>query len=192
MGAKDNSRCAHGRDPATCSVHCLGALLPKGTNGDAHNRLCPCHDDRRASLGINPGDIQRIIWHCGAGCSAEDVRDALERLGADSSCLGGYALPKRLIVPGMRVQGYDPALVADAKRYHAIVKLPADLAGNLYRMCVQAIGEGDGDLPGDPIRLLPETKREFIALAARAGIQRTYRYKLWDQWSVQLARSLAA
>jgi len=182
VGAKDDSHCTLGRDPAGCSVADLAALLPKGLNGDDHNRLCPCHDDRKASLSINPGRIHRIIWHCGAGCSAEDVRAALERLGADSTCLGNYGLPKRLIQPGMRIQGHDPALVADAKRWHATVKLPGALSGNLYRMCVQAISEGNGDLPGDPLRLLPDDQAEFLALAARTGIERGYRYRLWQQW----------
>jgi hypothetical protein len=182
VGAKDNSRCAHGRDPAACSVLCLGALLPRGAHGDDHNRVCPCHDDRRASLSINPGDIQRIVWNCGAGCSAEDVRAALERLGADSSCLGGYGLPKRLVQPGMRIQGHDPVLVANSKRWFAVLKLPADLNGSLLRMCIQAISEGDGDLPPDPGVLLPTGKGEFAALAKRAGIEKHYRYQLYRRW----------
>lgn len=189
MGAKDNSRCAHGRDPAACSTLCLAALLPRGANGDAHNRLCPCHDDRRASLSINPGKVQRTVWHCGAECDPGDIRAALERLGADPSCLGGFGRPKRLIVPGMRVPGHDPALVADVKRAHAIFKLPMDLAGHLYKMCVQAIAEGDGDLPGDPFRLLPDTQPEFMALARRCGFERSYCRKLWLRWSEELPDS---
>ena len=88
--------------------------------------------------------------------------------------------------------GHDPALVADAKRCHAALKLPTHLSGKMLHMCLVAISEGNGDLPGDPFRLLPWTKKEFLALAARSGIQRGYRYKLWDQWSAQLARSEAA
>lgn len=187
VGAKDNSRCAHGRDPAACSVLCLARLLPRGANGDDHNRSCPCHDDRRASLSINPGDVVRIVWHCGAGCDPEDVRAELEALGAAESCLGTYGQSKRAIVPGMRIAGHDPALVADVKRWHAVLKLPSDLAGHLYKMCVQAIAEGDGDLPGDPFRLLPETKPEFIAAARRCGFERSYCRKLWLRWSEELA-----
>jgi len=187
VGAKDNSRCARDRDPAACSVLCLAALLPRGVSGDDHNRLCPCHDDRRASLSINPGDVVRIVWHCGAGCDPEDVRAALEALGAGESCLGTYGLPKRAIVPGLRIPGHDPVMVADVKRYHAILKLPVDLAGHFYKMCVVAIAEGDGDLPGDPFRLLPDTRAEFIALARRCGFERSYCRKLWLRWSEERA-----
>jgi hypothetical protein len=180
--APDKSLCIRERDPLACSESCLAALLERGANGDKHNRVCPVHGDRRASLSINPGSIHRIVWHCGAGCPAEDVRAELERLGAAPSCLGRYGLPKRTIQPGMRVIGHDPVLVADSKRLHAILKLPRDLNGKLYVMCVQAISEGDGDLAADPVLLLPVNADDFYALAKRAGIERRYRYELYKRW----------
>lgn len=185
--------CANGHDADKCADQ-AAAHFPRGREGSKRYRLCPCHDDTKASLGWNPGrQGMWMVWHCGAGCSAEDIRaEALDR-GIDSGCLGNYGLPKRAIVPGLRVATLDPALVADAKRIQAIQKLPGPdhLNGMLYRMCVQAILDGDGDLAGDPIRLLPWTKKEFIALAARTGIQRGYRYRLFDQWSAQLLKSEA-
>ncbi len=181
--APDKSLCIHERDPLACSESCLAALLPRGVSGDKHNRLCPCHDDREASLSINPGTKgMRMIWCCGAGCSFEDVRAALESRGADPSCLGNYGLPRRQLQPGMRIAGHDPALVADAKRYHAILKLPADLNGSLLRMCIKALSEGDSDLPGDPYELLPVNKDDFLALAKRTGIERGYAYRVYRQW----------
>jgi hypothetical protein len=178
-----DSLCINGRTPAECSAFCLAVLLPKGISGGKHYRLCPCHDDAHASLSINPGTKgMRIIWCCGAGCSFEDVRAALESRGADRSCLGRYGLPKRPAVPGLRVTGPDPALVADAKRYHAILKLgDAGLDFKLYRMCVKAISEGDGDLPGDPLILLPVNSSDFYGLASRAGLGR-YKYELFGRW----------
>jgi len=180
--APDKSLCIHERDPLGCSESCLAALLERGTSGDKHNRRCPVHDDRRASLSINPGTIHRIVWHCGAGCSCEDVRAALESLGADPSCLGRYGLPKRLVQPGMRIIGHDPVLVADSKRLAAIAKIPRYLNGWLYIMCVQAIIEGDGDLAPDPFVLLPVNADDFYALAKRAGVERRYRYELYKRW----------
>jgi hypothetical protein len=97
-------------------------------------------------------------------------------------CLGRYGLPKRTIQPGMRVQGYDAALIADVKRLHAIEKIPRDLNGKLYIMCVQAVLDGDGDLPPDPLVLLPVNADDFVALAKRAGIERRYRYELYKRW----------
>lgn len=41
--------------------------------------LCPAHDDRTPSLSIRPGRT-RLLLHCFAGCSAEDVLRALERM----------------------------------------------------------------------------------------------------------------
>ena len=187
-------RCANGHTAKQCAV-LVAELFDKGKQGDRNNRLCPLHDDRKASLSINAGrQGMWLVWYCGAGCDPHGDRirgEALDR-GADPACLGGYGKPQRPLVPGLRVATIDPVLAASAKRWFAVEKLPRDLSGPVLKMCIQAIGEGDGDLVGDPIRLLPWTKKEFIALAARAGIERTYRYKLWDQWSVQLARSLAA
>lgn len=175
--------CDVGREPDDCVVIDIASWLPIGIDGNDNKRLCPCHDDTEASLSINAGKKgQRVVWNCHAGCAREDVRLALIDLGISERCLGDYAKPLRLIVPGMQVQGYDPALVADSKRLHAIAKLPASLSGHYYKMCVQAILEGDGDLPGDPFRLLPVDQAEFVALAARAGIERSYRYKLWARW----------
>lgn len=187
-------RCPSGHDAETCADLAAGHV-PKGREGDKRNRLCPCHDDTKASLSINAGSKGMwLIWCCGTGCAPADIRAELLDLGIDAGCLGSYGLPKRAIVPGLRVATLDPALAADLKRYHAILKLPgpSDINGMLYRMCVQAIIEGDGDLVGDPIRLLPWTKKDFVALAARTGIQRGYRYRLFDQWSALLVRSEAA
>jgi hypothetical protein len=41
--------------------------------------LCPAHDDRTPSLSVRPGR-KRLLFHCFAGCSAEDVLRALERM----------------------------------------------------------------------------------------------------------------
>lgn len=164
-----------------CSYDHVAAVLPKGIQGSRSNRLCPCHEDRKASLSINPGRIHRVVWHCGAECSEADIRDALLDRGVHPSCLGNYGLPRRAIQPGMQIAGYDPVLVAGAKRWHAVQKLPADLNGSLRQMCIQAIAEGDGDLPGDPLRLLPVNSDDFYALAKRAGVGR-YRYQLFAMW----------
>ena len=182
MAARDESRCHLGLTPNPCAWDHVAAMLPKGVEGSRSNRLCPCHDDRKASLSINPGRIQRVVWNCGAECDPGDIRAELLARGVHESCLGRYGLPKRAIAPGLRVQGHDPVLVAAAKRYYAIVKLPADLNGSLLRMCIQAIIEGDGDLPGNPYELLPVDRDEFLTLAQRAGVERGYAYRVFKQW----------
>lgn len=182
MSVPDKPLCRLGAAPGACAYDHVAAALPRGTEGSRSNRLCPCHDDRKASLSINPGRIQRVIWHCGAECDPGDIRAALLDRGVDESCLGRYGLPKRAVVPGLRVLGHDPALVADAKRWQAVLRLPADVTGSLLRMCIKAISEGDGDLPGDPYKLLPVNRDDFLALAIRAGIERGYAYRVYRQW----------
>ncbi len=151
--------------------------------GPPHGRnyRCPAHDDHHASFSINPGTTVRIVWHCKAGCEPGVVRDALLALGIDATCLGKYGTARN--VPGAPViRTADCGIVADARRFQAVLKLPVDLNGMLLRMCVQAIADGDGDLPGDPERLLPSDYKEFISLAKRAGIERAYKYKLYRKW----------
>lgn len=179
---RDGSVCHLGISPDPCAYDHVAAILPKGTEGSRSVRLCPVHDDRKASLSINPGRVHRVIWHCGAECSEADIREALLDLGVHESCLGRYGLPKRAIQPGMRIIAHDPALVADSKRLAAIAKLPRDLNGKLYVMCVQAIIEGDGDLPADPLVLLGVNADDFYGLADRAGIDAKYKYKLFKGW----------
>lgn len=182
MAARDESRCHLGLTPNPCAWDHVAARVAKGREGSRSVRLCPCHDDRKASLSINPGRVHRIVWNCGAECDPGDIRAALLDLGVDESCLGRYGLPKRTVVPGLRLVGQDPALVANSKRYHAIVSLPGDLNGSLRLMCIKAISEGDGDLPGDPYKLLPVNRDDFLALALRSGIERGYAYRVFKQW----------
>lgn len=180
--APDTSPCHLGLTPNPCAWDHVAAALPRGVEGSRTTRLCPCHDDRKASLSVNPGRIHRAVWHCGAECSEADIRVALAGLGVHESCLGRYGLPRRAIVPGMRAASADPVTIADAKRWQAVRKLPTDLNGKLYLMCVQAITEGDGDLPGDPLVLLGVNADDFCGLADRAGIDVKYKYRLYKQW----------
>ena len=39
---------------------------------------CPAHDDSSPSLGISIGDDGRILIHCFAGCSAQEICEAVE------------------------------------------------------------------------------------------------------------------
>jgi hypothetical protein len=181
VAARDNSLCHLGATPNPCAWDHVASHVPRGREGSRSVRLCPCHDDRKASISINPGRVHRVVWHCGAECDPGDIRAALLDLGVDETCLGRYGLSKRAVVPGLRVTSADLATVADAKRWQAMRKLPAALDFKLYRMCVQAISEGDGDLPGDPLMLLPVNSTDFYALAARTGLGR-YKYELFGRW----------
>ncbi len=42
---------------------------------------CPAHDDKKPSLTLRNADNGEVLWHCHAGCSQEDVYEALHKLG---------------------------------------------------------------------------------------------------------------
>jgi putative DNA primase/helicase len=63
--------------------------------------LCPAHDDREPSLGVSEGDDCRVLLKCFAGCTAQEVTEAL---GLEMSDLfegrngrggGGSSIPPR-------------------------------------------------------------------------------------------------
>jgi len=47
------------------------------TGADCWLALCPAHDDKRPSLSIREID-DRVLVHCWAGCSIEDVMEAVD------------------------------------------------------------------------------------------------------------------
>ena len=51
--------------------------MAKPSGGDQWIARCPAHADKTPSLSIGKGDDGRILLHCHAGCSADDVVDAL-------------------------------------------------------------------------------------------------------------------
>lgn len=175
--------CREGQPARVCRERHYAPYLTRAPTGSDY--LCPVpeHADRHASLSINPGDRGMwMVWCCHGGCEPGIVRDALVHLGVDPKCLGRYGLPKRAPAPGMPARaGADSTIFAAAKRSYAMAKLAGSDLGNasLLKMCLQAISEGDGDLPGDPVRLLPADFSEFVALARRTGIERRYSYQLF-------------
>lgn len=40
---------------------------------NGYEALCPAHDDKNPSLSINKGEDERILLHCFAGCTTEDI-----------------------------------------------------------------------------------------------------------------------
>jgi hypothetical protein len=187
VALSDTNPCVHGCPPGPeCAHGHVAAVLPIGLGGSKSKRVCPVHGGTYASLSVNPGNQgMRTIWKChGNNCDPADIRAELLRLGIDPTCLGTYGDPERQrdVRPGMRVHGSSDDMVADAKRWHAVRKLPVTLNAKLFAMCIQAIAEGDGDLPGDPVYLLPFNQDDFVGLADRAGVDRNYRYKLYKAW----------
>jgi putative DNA primase/helicase len=64
-------------------------------SGSGWMARCPAHDDRRASLSVNQGGDGRILVHCHAGCSTEQVVAALGLTMADLMPSGNGAKTPR-------------------------------------------------------------------------------------------------
>jgi hypothetical protein len=179
--------CRDGSAQQLCyQVHVASELGSATGKRGSYTYRCPvaAHPDYRKSVSVNPGTSGMwMVWHCFAGCSDADVRDALSKLGIDEACLGKFGQPgEPADLPAATRYRADPAVAADARRFRAVLVLPADLGGMLKDMCIRAIADGDGSLPGDPYRLLPVNQDDFIALAKRAGIDRAYAYRLYRKW----------
>jgi hypothetical protein len=65
-------------------ANALGGARRDGKGFVAH---CPCHEDSHPSLALQLGDDGRLLWHCRAGCSQDEICDALRARGL----LNGYA-----------------------------------------------------------------------------------------------------
>ena len=68
--------------------HAMNAAeeLVRNLGGRHGMARCPCHRDREPSLAVKYHD-GRLLWHCHAGCSQEDVGHELSRRGLlDSTC----------------------------------------------------------------------------------------------------------
>ena len=95
----------------------LAGVRPKA--GGGFTARCPGHDDREASLSVDPGDDGRALIHCHAGCPPERVVEALGWKPADlfpPRPGGGGPIPpdNRATVP--RSGGLTLAAYAAAKR----------------------------------------------------------------------------
>jgi hypothetical protein len=183
--------CRDGFDQWACYDHhvAVAALGPATGKRGSYNYRCPVpgHADHRKSFSLNAGAKGKwMVWHCHAGCTDADVREMLLKLGAVEQCLGNYGIDfQDAPRPGTPYRKTaDPIVFAAAKRCSAMSALARSTLKNdaLLRMCIQAISDGDGDLPGNPVRLLPTNQAAFVALAKRTGVERRYRYELYEKW----------
>lgn len=190
--------CAEGLPKATCCENHVRAALPVGP-GRGRKRQCPiCH----GNLSVNPGTEgwQWIIWNCLTGqCDRALVRAALEdQYRVHPLCLGDYASDeyearkrgqreRPAVAPSYSARP-DSATYLAAQKWWAAQKLIGSgmTNGSLVQVCLQAISEGDGTIPGDPKLLLPRDQDALAALARRAGFNQVHAWKLAHNWLAQL------
>jgi putative DNA primase/helicase len=60
-------------------VWILGLLdvVGSGPKGDKHHRQCPAHHDAAPSLSVKAGESGRVLLHCHAGCTVDQILSAL-------------------------------------------------------------------------------------------------------------------
>lgn len=177
--------CARGFDQKLCVQSCVRDALPLARPRNGQDRQCPVCS---APLSLNPGTKGMwIVWTCHGGCRPEVVRAGLEEK-INAECLGAWYsdewLARKNGQPAAVYPARDPATERAARRWYAAQKLIGQKITNasLLRMCMQAIAEGDGEVPGDWRALLPATRAEFVALAKRAGIEKPHRHVLATNW----------
>lgn len=101
--------------------------------GVGYSARCPAHDDRGPSLSIREGDDGRVLLHCFAGCTADEVVGAIGLTLADLFPPGGQ--PRRS-PPAPGVSFTDLRKAADLERSIAFIVAADRKAG-------KAVSEGD-------------------------------------------------
>lgn len=180
--------CRDGSEQTFCHRYHVWGELP-GVSARSKDRKCPLCG---GNLSITKADVpnQWIVATChGPGhCERLDIRNALiNDVGIDTRCLGllgfeGSRRPDDAPV-GVHSSRADAATLAAASRWYVVAKIPPGFNGQLTHMVLQAAREHEGDLPADPLKLLPTVKPEFNALASRSGVLRSYKARLFKLWT---------
>ncbi len=146
----------------------LSRLHKVKRSGSGYSALCPAHDDSRASLSVDVGDDGRILVHCHAGCSQQDVASAMGLNLAQLFCEDSdAALPDKRPRPKARgwksleaaatglaeflegsVTSIHPYPLVDGTTSFAVIRFQTD-EGKTYRPVHLAQGRWrTGDPPG--------------------------------------------
>ena len=100
----------------------LSRLPDARRTGSAWAAKCPAHDDEHASLSIGIGEDNRVLLHCHAGCSTEDI---VQALGLTMSDL--FAKPEApKVKPRQIVATYDDTDADDNVSYQVVRYHPKD------------------------------------------------------------------
>ena len=63
------------------AAYIAAALDKPRQSGNGWSCCCPAHNDSKPSLSVSDTDDGKILVHCHAGCSQEDVIETLKELG---------------------------------------------------------------------------------------------------------------
>lgn len=158
----------------------LSGVKPGNKPGQFYAR-CPVtrHGDKHQSFAFRPGDRgMTLIYFCQKDCSPEEIRSALAGLGVPEEYLGRYGTPEYESRRQVRATSEERRLLEQARREmagfrHAIRDLLGEqLTPAMLRIRILALAEG--------IKV-PDERKNFLALAARAGVSQSRRYEAWAQ-----------
>jgi hypothetical protein len=111
---------------------------------------CPAHEDRSPSLAVKQADDGRILVHCFAGCSVQEICDAAGVIISD-------LFPEKLIAERMPAIGFNARTVLKAMAFQTqmVVIVAADIVEG------RAVSEQD-------MRAVAKIKKEFEEVLAYA------------------------
>lgn len=183
--------CKSGLTQAACIQQHAREALPAASPRHGKDRQCPIC---AGNLSLNPGDKGAwLMWTCHEGCHPETLRETLETVaGIDPACLGSWysgewkqrqeqKQRRGASTYTLRPDAASIAAVGRSYAYQKLISAEVESLG-LLKVCMQAVAESDGTVSGDPDLLLPRDYRELAALARRAGIERSYSYRLARSW----------
>ena len=128
-------------------------------SGDGWSARCPAHEDRHNSLSVREGDDGKVLVHCFAGCTAEDI---VAGLGLEMRDLfppkdaGGRGLPRR----PAPVQQSSPGCTLD--EYAAAKQLPVEF--------LESIGLAEISYAGRPAVKIAYADEDGAEIAVRFRI----------------------
>ena len=142
---------------------------------------CPAHDDRTPSLHITITDDDAILWHCHAGCTGEEVREALRERGALPDQNGEQPPPRRRRKPKKPKRNPLPVDEPLPGAIWRAARAPGGTAGALY--LASRTGPGAGglhDIRWLPTRAAGRTECHPALPAGAAGAV-VYRFRRLDE-----------
>jgi hypothetical protein len=119
-----------------------------------------------------------LVCHCQKDCTDEEIREALLSLGVPEEHLGRFGTPAYEQRRQLRAASGERGLLEQARRELADLRsVLADLLGEqltpaMLRIRILAAIEEIA---------VPSERKEFLALATRAGVGRSQRYEAWTQ-----------
>ena len=115
-------------------------------NGKGFTARCPAHDDRSPSLSISEGDDGRVLLHCFAGCTVDQV---CESLGMG---LNELFPDQRKLSPEQKQQNSEHQRRRKLERKYELIEQWAFLAMAEFRDLTRQIFESEGlDIPDEVV-----------------------------------------